>query len=78
MKAIENFKSQSLKQSEMTCIRGGETRRHYQEYRPGDGYTYVTVIYYTDVDGDGTLSSGDKITTTMQFRRQIQISNEAV
>jgi hypothetical protein len=71
MKSIESFKSQSLKKSEMSWITGGETRRHYQEHTPGDGYVYVTVIYYTDVDGSGSLTSGDVITTTMQFRRQI-------
>ena len=76
MKSIESFKSQSLGKSGMSRVSGGETRRHYQEYRPGDGYAYVTVIYYTDVDGSGSLTSGDVITTTMQFRRQI--STQAV
>ena len=71
MKSIESFKSDSLNNSEMSSVSGGETRRHYQETNGGDGYVYVTVIYYTDVDGSGSLTSGDVITTTMQYRRQI-------
>lgn len=78
MKSIENFKSKSLKQSEMNLVGGSQTRRHFQEYRPGDGYAYVTIINYVDVDGDGSLSSGDIITATMQFKKEIQVSNQAV